>query len=139
MALCAPQDTEFNQIGIREQALHGTAETLTANDFKCRIKAGVTPEYTSERVDRNLACASRAPISKADGKKSLALAFSSELNTPDTFTVASTASMSVSTMVYQADNIVRVTFESTTSLASTYVGDYLTVQYSTVALRCELF
>jgi len=133
MGICSPQDTERAQLGVRVQSTAGTAETLTAKDFKTKVMSGITPEYTNEKEARDLVTSSRSPIDSIQGKRSLALAFTSELNTPDTFNIAATASMDIESQVWQSDYIMRITFNGTPDLSGVEDGDYLTVNYSSVA------
>lgn len=129
MGTCGPQLIEKSQIGGRVQDTEGTAETLTAADFKTRLIVGATPEYNAGREPRNIARGTLTKLGSIEGKKSLSIPFSSEINTPDTFNVSDTANLDVDTIAYQSAGVVRVTFNSTPDLSGVVDGDYLTLNY----------
>lgn len=133
MGTCGPQLIEKSQIGGRIQDTAGTAETLTADDFKTRLIVGATPEYDAGREPRNIARGTLTKLGSIEGKKMLTIPFSSEINTPDAFNVAATATMDVDTIDWQSGNIIRYTMNGSPDLSGVADGDYLTVNYATNA------
>ena len=129
MTTCSPLLTRKQQILGRVESTCGTSETLTGNDGKARIVVGATNEYAAPRETRDLARNSLSPVGNLESTKANNHTFTSELNTPDTFSVL--AGLDVDTIDWQSGNIIRYTFNSTPDLSSIVAGDYLTVNYAT--------
>ena len=128
-----------SQIGGRVESTAGTAETLAAFDFKTRIYVGATAEYDAGREKRDLAKASLSPAGSLEGKKSSTIGFRAEVNTPDAWNVATTASLDVDTIDWQAGYTTQIAFNGSPTLTGVSVGDYITMNYCTNAVNNGTF
>ena len=139
MGTGGPQLTRKQQVGGRIESTPGTAETLTAFDFKSRIIVGAAAEYDAPRDPRDIARATFTNLGSSESTKANKISVDTEINTPDAFDIAATAEMDVDTVLWQSGNIIRYTFAGTPDITAVLAGDYFTCNYEDSAINDGTF